>query len=317
MIENKSNHNDKDKNISKNNDINMTGGKVKNTKTPFYQAIHSSRYLRQDLIAKIQYRNNRRLICYIGGIEAGIDREDTVGFVDLLHNIPKNSNIDLFLHTIGGDINVAEKIIVMIRKKVGTKTLRVIVPDFAKSSGTLMALGADIIVMSDSSELGPIDPQIIRGDENGNRIPHAIQSYLDAYKYHSGVLTRDPSNITSRIMLQKLDPATVKLFESVMARARKIAEVHLQRGMFRNKGNWSKAAAELIDTKRWPSHAQMISWEDAQDPRIGLIIEYLDPNNEEWIDYWRLYCLQRLAVKDRQKLFESDITSICIDGNTA
>jgi hypothetical protein len=58
----------------------------------------------------------------------------------------------------------------------------------------------------------------------------------------------------------------------------------------------------------------MISWEDAKDPRIGLNVEYVDPKSDEWQEYWRLCCLQRLAVSDRQKLYEFDYASLLIDG---
>jgi hypothetical protein len=39
-------------------------------------------------------------------------------------------------------------------------------------------------------------------------------------------------------------------------------------------------------------------------------VEYLDPSSEEWQAYWQLYCLQRLAIKDREKLFESEFASL-------
>jgi ClpP class serine protease len=257
----------------------------------------------------------RFLTVYRGEASSGlIDRDDTVPFVDLLHNVLPNQDVDLLLHTSGGDIDAAEKLISMLRNKVGTAKLRVIVPDYAKSAGTLMALGADSVVMSDTSELGPIDPQIILADGNGNRIRHSIQSYLDAYDEHAATLKQEPGNVVAQIMLGKLDPATVKLFRAVQTRARQFAEDQLKRGMFRNGGNWSQAAAELIDTPRWQSHGQMISWADAQDPRIGLVIEYLDPKSEEWQKYWQLYCLQRLAVGDNQKLYESGYASLTIDG---
>ena len=178
-----------------------------------------------------------------------------------------------------------------------------------------MVLGADYIVMSDTSELGPIDPQIIRADNRGNRIQHPIQSYLDAYDEHTATLKKDPNNAGARIMLDKLDPETVKLFTAVRIRATRFAEDQLKRGMFRtNGGNWSQAATELIDTKRWQSHGQMISWQDAQDPRIGLSVQYQEPTNEQWQMCWQLYCLQRLAVGDRQKLYESNYVSILIEG---
>ena len=82
--------------------------------------------------------------------------------------------------------------------------------------------------------------------------------------------------------------------------------------MFRNGGNWSKTASELLETTRWLSHGQMISWEDAQDPQIGLVVEHLEYHSETWQDYWRLFCLQSLAVGDRQKLYESEYASLVI-----
>jgi hypothetical protein len=217
------------------------------------------------------------------------------------------------LHTVGGDVEAAEKSIMLIREKVGSAKFRVIVPDFAKSAGTLMAIGADEIVMSDTSELGPIDPQVILADNNGNRLRHSAQNYLDAYKSYSDDLKKDPEDVAARIMISKLDPATVKMYEAVMTRTRKIAEDQLKRGMFKEEGNWSQAASILIDTSVWPSHAQMISWKDAADPKIGLKIIYLDPKSDEWQKYWQLYCLQKLAVSDRQKLFESGYASLCMD----
>ena len=282
-------------------------------KTPLFQAIHAQRYQRQAIAQRIESRSRRRLICYVSGKGCVIDRDDTIPFVDLLHNIPAGEDLDLLLHTGGGDVDAAEKLISMIRTKVGAATLRIVVPEYAKSAGTLMVLGSDAVVMSDTSELGPIDPQITLSDGNGNLIRHSVQGYLDAYDEYTQTLRTDPGDVAAQIMLSKLDPATVKLFQAVNARARKFAESQLQQGMFRNGGNWSAAAGELIDTKRWQSHAQMISWQDAQDPRIGLNVEYLDPLSEEWQEYWQLYCLQRLAVTDRQKLYESSYVSLTID----
>ena len=271
------------------------------SKTPLFEANHADRYQRQILIRRIQGRSRRTLLCYVSGSDCAIDRDDTVPFVDLLHHVPRNRAVDLLLHTFGGSADVAEKLMGMLRGHVGTAELRVIVPDYAKSAGTLMVLGADKVVMSDMSELGPIDPQILLADRW-----QAVQNYLDAYDEHAATLKTDPDNTAARIMLGKLDPATLKLCETAVDRARQAAENLLKRGMFRKGGNWSLTVSELLDTARWLSHGQVISWDDAQDPRIGLAVEHCAYHSEEWQDYWRLYCLQRLAVRDRQKLYESD-----------
>ena len=169
-----------------------------------------------------------------------------------------------------------------------------------------MVLGSDRVVMSDMSELGPIDPQAFLSGRW-----QSVQNYLDAYDVHAATLKSDPGDLAAQIMLHKLDPAELQLCEAAVGRARQVAENLLKRGMFRNiDGNWTKTVTELLDTKRWLSHGQMISWEDAKDPLIGLVVEHHAYDSEEWQDYWRLYCLQRLAIKDREKIYESDYTSL-------
>ena len=234
------------------------------TKTPLFEANSADRYQRQALIKQIQADTGRSLICYVSGEECAIDANDTMPFVDLLHNVQCGRNLDLLLHTGGGSIDAAEKLVGMMRRHVGTAELRIIVPDFAKSAGTLMVLGADSVVMSDMSELGPIDPQIRLAGRW-----QSAENYLDAYRTHTKKLKDDRDNLAARIMLEKLEPEVLKLCETAGNRARQAAESLLKRGMFRNGGNWTLTAGELLDTGRWLSHGQMISWEDAQDPQIG------------------------------------------------
>lgn len=278
-----------------------------------FEATQSARYLRQALIKEIEKKNNgRKLICYVAGSQAPIESDDTLPFVDLLHNLKRGDPLDFLLHSGGGDMDAAEKLISMVRAMVKDAELRVIVPDFAKSAGTLMALGASKILMSDSSELGPIDPQITLSDENGNYIQHSIQSYLDAYESHSQALVLNSQDPVARLMLGKLSPATVKLYEAARMRARTFAEEQLQRYM--QVENYTATAGELLDTNKWLSHGQMIGVEDAVE--IGLRVEYLDLQSESWQMYWKLYCLQRLAIKDREKLFESNFVSLPVEAST-
>jgi len=49
-------------------------------------------------------------------------------------------------------------------------------------------------------------------------------------------------------------------------------------------------------------------------PKLGLTVEHMDAEDPVWQNYWLLYCLQRLAITDRQKIFESDFASLVIDG---
>lgn len=278
------------------------------TKTPMYEAVHAPRYHRQDLIKKIEADYGRRLICYVSGRAATIDRDDTAGFMELLHNIAPDESIDLLLHTRGGDVDAAEKMLSLVQATVGGQQLRVIIPEFAKSAGTLMALGADTLLMSDTSELGTIDPQIWADDGQGNMVCHSVLSYIDAYATHSAALNKNPDDPVARLMLGKLDPTTLQTYTTIRERARTFAENQLKR-----KGrNFSAITSALLDTKRWPSHGQMIGWQDAKH-ELDLNVEYLPPRSAQWQSYWRLYCLLRLAVADKQNIFESAYASLILD----
>jgi len=281
-------------------------------KTPMYEAMHAERYSRQDKIKEIQKQTGNVLLCYVCANNALINRDDIVGMVELLHNVPDNKNVDLLLHTGGGDIDATEKLVSIIRTRVGTGQFRVIVPDFAKSAGTLIAIAADKIVMSDTSELGPIDPQIRLADGKGNSISHSVLSYLDAYNQYTSALRANPMDVAAQIMLGKLEPATVNLFDAVRLRALKLAEKHLNQWMFHNKkATYTKIAADLMDIKLWPTHGQLIDYQAAK-ATLDLEVEYLTPQSQEWDSFWRLYCRQRLAIKDGQKLFESDCASLSL-----
>jgi hypothetical protein len=275
-----------------------------------YAALNAARYHRQEIIKRIQTPETP-LICYVAGIRASISRDDVVGFMEMLHNIKKNTDLDLMLNTPGGDIDTAEKLISLLHAWVGNDhVLRVIVPDYAKSAGTLMALGANKIIMSDSSELGPIDPQIILNDGRGNQIQHSVLHYLQAYDTHTTTLrTQGKTNdVPAVLMLNKLDPTTAEAFQAVKGRTRKIADEQLQKWMFKNKSvPFTKITSDLMDPNKYPSHGQRIGWQEAQE--LQLEVEYAEPATERWRNYWNLYCHQKLAISDKGKLFESAYAS--------
>lgn len=281
-------------------------------KTPMYKAQNVERYVRQALITDIQQKSKSHLLCYVAGSMAQITRDDVIGVVEILHNVPRGDSIDLLLHTGGGDINAAEKFVSMLRAAVGKQgRFRVIVPDFAKSAGTLISLAADKILMSDSSELGPIDPQFPKKDSDGTVRWHSVLNYLAAYEITRQQILLDPNDAVANAMLARFDPTMLQQFEAVKRRARTLAEHHLRRWMFHNKTvAYTKIANALMDIERWPAHGQMIGYEDARE--MELEIEYLPPDSPEWQEYWSLYCHQRLAVKDDQKLFESGYASLAM-----
>jgi hypothetical protein len=279
--------------------------------TPLFRAVNLARYRRQEVIRHIQEATGRLLVCYVSE-HATLTRDDVLPLMDTLHRVPIGGDLDFMLNTPGGDIDAAVKMVGILRRRVaGTGKFRVIVPDFAKSAGTLICIGADSIVMSDTSELGPIDPQI-RIPDKGYRPAHSyVDSYdrlaqiIDAPATYEGGKTAD----AEKQLLATFDPALVDLCRQALRRSTQLAESLLKQGMLR-EGNWTLVAAQLTDNARWlTQHSAVIDSDDASS--MGLRVDYISPDTTEWQAYWRLYCEQRLALMpDSPKLFESDYASL-------
>lgn len=121
---------------------------------------------RLELIKQIEQERNSKVICYITG-----DRESYVPGISIktqigediipilfrhLELMGKKNNIDLFLYTRGGDMVVPIRIVKLIRNYC--KKFSILIPYKAHSAGTLIALGADEIIMTKLGELTPVDP---------------------------------------------------------------------------------------------------------------------------------------------------------------
>lgn len=89
--------------------------------------------------------------------------------------VPRPERIHVILDSGGGSLDSAYKTVLYLRSFV--EDVRVYVPCRAKSAATLIAIGADLVVMSPFSELGPLDTQI-----TDPRSPTKHVSALDCYR---------------------------------------------------------------------------------------------------------------------------------------
>jgi ClpP class serine protease len=87
-----------------------------------------------------------------------IDIEDSEAVLRAIRTTPDETPIDLVLHTPGGLVLASEQIAYALRAHPSKVT--VLVPHYAMSGGTLLALAADEIRMDAAAVLGPVDPQL-------------------------------------------------------------------------------------------------------------------------------------------------------------
>ncbi len=98
-----------------------------------------------------------------------IDIEDSEQVLRAIRLTPSETPIDLVVHTPGGLVLASEQIACALKRHKGT--VSVLVPHYAMSGGTLVALAADEIIMDPDAVLGPVDPQL--GSQQGGYYPAA------------------------------------------------------------------------------------------------------------------------------------------------
>ncbi len=91
-----------------------------------------------------------------------IDIEDSEEVLRAIRTTPDDTPIDLILHTPGGLVLASYQIALALKEHPAKTT--VIVPHYAMSGGTLIALAADEIIMDKHAVLGPVDPQLPKGE---------------------------------------------------------------------------------------------------------------------------------------------------------
>jgi ClpP class serine protease len=87
-----------------------------------------------------------------------IDIDDAEGILRAIGETPQGRAIEIILHTPGGMVLAAQQIASALADHDGRVTA--VVPHYAMSGGTLIALAADEIVIDAHSALGPVDPQL-------------------------------------------------------------------------------------------------------------------------------------------------------------
>jgi ClpP class serine protease len=87
-----------------------------------------------------------------------IDIDDAESVLRAIRSTPKGQPIEIVLHTPGGLVLAARQIAAALADHDGQVTA--VVPHYAMSGGTMIALAADEIVLDSHAALGPVDPQL-------------------------------------------------------------------------------------------------------------------------------------------------------------
>lgn len=152
---------------------------------------------RKKLIREIEEKRGSKVITYVTSDRPDFSYQIISDIVPIMHehilnleNDDDDLKLDLFIYSRGGDSNVPWTVVSMFREYSKKGSFSVLVPFRAHSAATMIALGADEIVMSKKAELGPIDitthdhynPQ---DERTGKRLPISVEDvngYFDLLK---------------------------------------------------------------------------------------------------------------------------------------
>jgi hypothetical protein len=255
---------------------------------------------RRPLIRRIErHLEGRALVTFFTSFKhpVSISDDDCDMLQSVLDNTDLRGGLALVVSSPGGNGLAAERIVNTCRAYSGTGDYWAIVPARAKSAATIICLGAAKILMMGSSELGPVDPQIIKLEGQARRVWSAhelVQGYEELFDGAAKTKGRLEPFLQQ---LQRYDHREIQQFKSAIALSEDIAVKILASGMM--KGQKMDDIRKKIKVFTVPKagtvvHGRAIFSQEAAS--CGLNIENFDINSRYWKDVYELYARMEAYV---------------------
>ncbi|TGE34462.1 peptidase [Desulfosporosinus sp. Sb-LF] len=243
-------------------------------------------------IERLEHLRASKVLVYFS--HTPLDDTILVPLYKQLKEIGHTRKIDLFLLSYGGAVDTPYKVVKLIREFC--KEFAVIVPFVAKSAASMLALGADEIVMGPISELGPIDPLVKHPIYKDVWIPvQAVWHCLD-YLQRLMIDSPDPDMAAFIVtpLLNKLDPWLIGDYEKTLKASRQYAEMLLSCYMLKDDPERVESVAQAL-IEGYYSHGYPIGRREAKE--LGLRVT--EAQDELWDVIWELYLGYDEIFKDR------------------
>lgn len=254
-------------------------------KAALEQVMAHQRNLIATLIKNIEKERDSNVIVYIS--KNLLNANEVTNFYQLFAgNNGKFKNLDLILHSNGGIADDAFKMCRLCRQHTQEK-FSVLVPYRAKSAATLLALGADELIMGPASEIGPVDPMIFVTLQDGSRNLVPAHSIKDGLDFFEGRIKSEPKTaLIYSQLLENLDPTVVGAYQRAIESSKQYAETLLTNGLLKGKTKEkiSQVAKEL--SEKYKSHGFVI---DRDIARAEYDLNVVDATDQSWDNLWQIF----------------------------
>lgn len=259
--------------------------------------------VRCDLIKKIREKLGRTVVTFFTSFDYSVMIQDNDA--DMLEQVLQatdiNNGLVIIISSPGGLGLAAERIINICRSYSDTSDYWAIVPSKAKSAATLICFGAKKIIMSDTSELGPVDPQISLKDESGNSRIYSLCSIVKSYEslFRSAVRIKQGRLEPYLQQLANYDHKDIAEYKLAIELSKDISIKALKTGMMR--GLTLKKIENMIKIFLTPettkTHGRPIYADDAS--KCGLNIESINVRDDLWELINKLYVRSNYYVSHK------------------
>jgi hypothetical protein len=243
------------------------------------------------LISQLQGLRSSSVLTFVASPDVMIRGDVIENVYEQLVNIGKVRQIDLFLHSAGGQTEVPWRLIALIRDFCDR--FGVLIPAIAHSAATHLAMGADEVVMGPLSELSPVDPArshplLPRPKEDQPPVTVSVQDLRHCMEFvKNGIGDSSPDSLARIItaLFDKVHPLAVGAIQQSYELSRLISRRALSTHMDPKKQK--KQIERIVNafSDQFFSHQYRIGWKEAKE--TGLNVIYAD--NELWEAMWALY----------------------------
>jgi len=265
---------------------------------------------RLPLIKKLEDLRQSKVLCYLTSLRPGAPgqmADDAIReLLDQLLALPVKpvERLDLFLCSNGGDSVLPWRLVPIFRQYA--KSFAVLVPYHAYSAATILALGANEIVMHPFGVLGPIDPTVT--NEFNPRIPpdsgeiigisvENVKAYVNFVKQTVGITHEDELVQMVAILADKVHPLALGNVERFLSQSRMIARKLLNLHMQNVSDRDIEDIVENLTSKLY-FHSHPINRAEAEK-ELRLPISQNVPSEVENV-MWQLYTDFEAQFRDRE-----------------
>lgn len=261
-----------------------------------FDELENNANIHRRIIDRLEDLLDRTVVLYVanpGHPGAHIQDHDVNIFESTLRSVDLDKydeKVDLILDSPGGMPYAAEKIVRIFRAYADD--FRVVIPSQAMSAATLISLGADEIVMSPTSKMGPIDPQMVYQTDSGTTLRPAksfVEAYQELVRSTQQAVVNDTPPDPFLHQLSQTDLSWVIECARAREATETIAQDLLKLSMMEGEDDEEVEAAveEIIELGEQVHHGRPFYYGQADD--LGLEVEEMDLESEEWEAVWELF----------------------------